>query len=110
MYLNVFQNNTFLVAQLMLEHSFSKFFSSVVTFLQVQYLLQLAAQQGTLGGLPSAPQLGPTQQIQIFPQGGGPPQTIQIAAPQPTHNFLAPQVPFCDFIGVSFSNVCLKLD
>ncbi|XP_022659291.1 nuclear transcription factor Y subunit gamma-like isoform X2 [Varroa jacobsoni] len=66
--------------------------TTVGTTDQVQYLLQLAAQQGTLGGLPSAPQLGPTQQIQIFPQGGGPPQTIQIAAPQPTHNFLAPQV------------------
>lgn len=70
------------------------FVTNVANVFQVQYLLQLAAQQGTLGGLQSAPQLGATQQIQIFPQGGGPPQTIQIAAPQATHNFLHPQVLF----------------
>lgn len=68
--------------------------NSVLFFVQVQYLLQLAAQQGAINQLQTQQSTLATaggQQIQIIPAGGGAPQTIQLATSAP-QNFLTPQV------------------
>ncbi|XP_003744850.1 nuclear transcription factor Y subunit gamma [Galendromus occidentalis] len=82
------------VAQPAAKEEVIKSAATVNTNDQVQYLLQLAAQQGAINQLQTQQSTLTTaggQQIQIIPAGGGAPQTIQLATTA-HQNFLAPQV------------------